>query len=142
MRRLLLFGVVALVGCGLDASNPTAPTRVIEPVAATPAPPPAPAPVAPALTVRITAYPSMAWQYLEHYFVATPSASAPVTFWWTWGDGATSGPLSLPSARHAWTSPGDYGVSVTVEDAEGRRASTSRLIVVGPCYAEPAVCAR
>jgi hypothetical protein len=54
----------------------------------------------------------------------------PLGFIWDFGDGA---PRSFtPSARHAFTSPGEYTVTLTVTDGESRTVRYANITIDGP----------
>lgn len=55
--------------------------------------------------------------------------STPITYKWSLGDGSTS---SSPTVTHAYSSSGNYTVSVTVMDSAGESSTASYLIVVMP----------
>jgi len=57
-----------------------------------------------------------------------------VSWEWSFGDGATA---SGPSADHAYAAPGSYDVTLTVTDAAGNRASTTRTVEVADSQAAP-----
>lgn len=53
---------------------------------------------------------------------ATATSYDPIVLWeWDFGDGTTKTGVSVPRVFHDYTNEGDYSVSVTVYDAEGRK---------------------
>ena len=61
-------------------------------------------------------------------FFNTSRGTAPLSFFWDFGDGTTS---TLTDPQHLFVSPGSYSVSLTVMNALGMD-STTRLITVAP----------
>ena len=59
---------------------------------------------------------------------STDSGGLPVTYSWSFGDGAVA---SGASTTHAWSSPGSFTVSATATNSESRTASASLVVVVG-----------
>ena len=63
---------------------------------------------------------------------------SPYRFLWTFGDGSTS---TLPDPTHAYSSPGPYGVTLSVTDSLGSTASTNLTVTVVPGLTAGAVTA-
>ena len=51
-------------------------------------------------------------------------------FLWDFGDNKTSGLESLKSPEHSWNTPGTFTVSLTVEDGEGQKTTSTKDIEV------------
>lgn len=79
------------------------------------------------LVVTATATPPLGAIPLSVQFTATITGGMePYTVTWNFGDGTTG---TGASAQHAYTSAGDYPVSVTVLDGAGVTASDSHLLI-------------
>jgi len=65
--------------------------------------------------------------------VATVNGSGPITYSWDFGDDTTpTAPSAVSITSHAYTSPGRYGVILTVENSFGSSTCTNVQIVHNP----------
>lgn len=128
MRRLIIAAL--LLGClGCDSSIPnyvlTPPTTPTP--SPTPTPPPNPLPNGPAdLRLTIAVGPTSPTAGVSASFTAnvSPTPTAPVTYAWNFGDGATR-TVTTESTFYAYGRAGAYDTSVAVADGLGRSVSGS-----------------
>ena len=114
----LLAGMVGLSLAACGGGGGGAPAAPAQPGGQTTAPPPAPD-VGIAITA-ITGSPALVGAEIR--FTAQAAAgTAPFTYAWDFGDGATASGGS--EARHAYAAAGSYAVSITVTDARGKTAT-------------------
>ena len=83
----------------------------------------------PVITSAILATPALPYieQQTQYSVGASDPDSDPLTYLWSFGDGLTS---SLASPSHSYGAPGEYTVSVTVNDNVSGQASSSQKITV------------
>jgi hypothetical protein len=64
---------------------------------------------------------------VEYTFTATTTdpEGDPIEYWFEWGDGQNSGWVSPGSAKHVWTSAGNYNVKVKAKDSYGGESTFS-----------------
>lgn len=53
-----------------------------------------------------------------------------VRYKFNWGDGSNSGWIDSPTAKHKWTSKGDFDITVTAKDEHGATSSKSNSLTV------------
>jgi hypothetical protein len=68
---------------------------------------------------------------------ATGAASDTVRYTYDFGDGQVTGPTTASQAKHTYTEPGDYTITVTASDASGRSGVGTARISVSPGPSDP-----